>query len=227
MTRGGGLRAELRGARTLVVMLWIATWLGPFSSFAAAEPPEGAPPDTTASKPRSASVRDSPGWYPSRDPESTSVVIGRRTNAPLVRKPFHGGAHSLDDLGRRVCRFMHHSSRDSLMGLCIRADEFRDILWREFPQSRPATGLKWEDAWNIVGMRLMTGCAGAIQENGGRYLEFLRFERADSVMRFKNFQVHRGLTLVARNDEGQEERMTWLRSVAERKGIFKIFAVKD
>jgi len=227
MTPAAGLRPVRPGRRILVVMLGIAAGLGPVASFAATPVPAAADPDTAKEQRRVASVRDSPGWYPSRDPESTSVVIGRRTNAPRVRKPFQGGASSLDDLGRKVCRFMHHSARDSMMGLCIRADEFRDILWREFPQSRPATGLTWEDGWNIVGMRLMTGCGGAIQENEGRYLEFLRFERPDSTMRFKNFLVHRGLVLVVRNDQGQEERMTWLRSVAERQGRFKILAVKD
>jgi hypothetical protein len=55
----------------------------------------------------------------------------------------------------------------------------------------------------------------------------VRFERADTTMRFKNFKLHRGLVLVARNDEGREERFDWLRSVAERKGAFKIFGVED
>src|SRR5213593_658117 len=68
----------------------------------------------TAARPR-ASVRDSPGWYPNVDPESMSVVIGRRTNAPPVGKRFQGGARSLDDLGRMVCRALHHDSADSLL----------------------------------------------------------------------------------------------------------------
>ncbi|HEY2954947.1 MAG TPA: hypothetical protein VGK89_06850 [Candidatus Eisenbacteria bacterium] len=46
-------------------------------------------------------------------------------------------------------------------------------------------------------------------------------------MRFRNFRVHRGLVLVVRNDESQVERHTWLRSVAERRGVFKIFGVQD
>jgi hypothetical protein len=185
--------------------------------------PEPAP----AAPPPRASVRNSPGWYPGVDPESASVVIGRRTNAPVVREPFRGGARSLDELGRTVCRLLHHEARDSMLALCVNADEFRDILWREFPQSRPATGLTWQDAWGAVGMRLHTGCSGAIGDYGGRVLEFVRFERADTTMRFKNFKLHRGLVLVARNDEGREERFDWLRSVAERKGAFKIFGVED
>jgi hypothetical protein len=184
-------------------------------------------PEPTPAALAHTSVRNSPGWYANVDPESASVAIGRRTSAPLVREPFRGGARSLDDLGRTVCRLLHHEARDSMLALCVTADEFRDILWREFPQSRPATGLTWQDAWGIVGMRLRNGCSGAVNDHGGHYYEFVRFEQADTTMRFKNFRLHRGLTLVARNDEGREERFDWLRSVAERKGAFKIFGVDD
>ena len=113
-------------------------------------------------KKRTPSIRDSPGWYPIVDPESMSVLIGRRTNAPLVSKPFRGGTRSLDELGRTICRLLRKSDRDSMMTLCIRDDEFRDILWREFPHSRPITGLTWEDAWISLTQRLMAGCSGEL-----------------------------------------------------------------
>ena len=131
------------------------------------------PPSAAATAP---SVKDSPGYYPPSDPESMSVVIGRRTNAPLVSTPFHGGARSLNELGRTVARLVHHTETDSLLGLCITEDEFRDILWREFPQSRPATGLTWEDAWTILYARLHAGCLHAIRDHEGRPWEFVRFE---------------------------------------------------
>ena len=188
--------------------------------------PEAAAPD--AARPRRTSTRDSPGWYPTVDPESMSVVVGRRLNAPLVSARFHGGARSLDELGRAVCRALHHQDRDSLHALCIDADEFREILWREFPQSRPATGLTWEDAWMILNARLGSGSGGAIGDNGGRYLEFLRFERpASAVTRYRNFKLHNGLVLVVRNDQGGVERLNWIRSVAERRGRFKIYSTDD
>jgi len=213
----GGRPALRRGAAACGLALLLAAAPGANAADSGAAPPA----------PRRSSVRDSPGWYPSVDSESASVALGRRTHAPVVRTPLRGGARSLDDLGRTVCRLLHHEARDSMLALCVSADEFRDILWREFPQSRPATGLTWQDAWGIVGMRLRTGCSGAINDYGGHPLQFLRFERADTTMRFRNFKLHRGLVLVARNDQGREERLTWLRSVAERRGAFKIFGVED
>ena len=173
------------------------------------------------------SVKDSPGYIPLVDPESSSVLVGRRTNAPAVSRPFRGGAKSLDELGRTVCRLLHRGDVDSLHALCIAEDEFRDILWREFPQSRPATGLGWEDGWRVLDIRLISGCRGAVQELGGHDYQFLRFERSDTTARYRNFKLHNGTVLVARDDEGQVVRMEWLRSVAERKGVFKIYSTTD
>jgi hypothetical protein len=156
-----------------------------------------------------------------------SVVIGRRLNAPAVKKRFQGGTRSLKELGQAVCYALHHSDFDSLHALCIRDEEFRDILWREFPQSRPATGLTWVDAWRMLLIRLYGGCRSAINDHGGRYYKFLRFERADTTALYRNFKLHNGLTFVVRNDEGEVERWAWLRSVAERRGRFKIYSMED
>ena len=186
-----------------------------------------AAPNGAIQPPRRYTVHDSPGYYPPADPESMSVVVGRRMNAPPVSKRFQGGVKSLDDMGRAVCRAIHHRNADSLFALCIREDEFRDILWREFPQSRPATGLTWEDGWQFLFARLNGGCRSAVSDLGGNDLQFLRFERADTTARYRNFKLHNGLILVARGESGEIERFTWLRSVAERKGLYKIYSLKD
>jgi len=207
----------------LLVML--LAWAGILG--AAAPAPKRDNVANAAPPPRAPSTRDSPGWYPSVDPESASVRTGRRVGAPLVAMPLRGGAKSLDELGRTVCRLLSHEDRDSLLALCVTDSEFREILWREFPQSRPATGLQWEDGWRVLGMRLQSGCSDAIGEFGGHYWQFLRFERADSTTRYRNFRLHNGLVLVARNERGVVERHGWLRSAVERKGRFKIYSVRD
>jgi hypothetical protein len=173
------------------------------------------------------SVRDSPGWRPLVDPESSSVAIGRRTNAPRVSKPFRGGASGgLDGLGRAVLADLHGAHGDSLLALCVTDDEFRDILWREFPQSRPAVGLTWEDAWRILYARLHAASAHAIRDYGGHRYEFLRLE-CDSTMRYRNFRMFSRLTLVAKSDEGEIVKMKWLRAVVERQGRYKIYSTED
>jgi len=172
------------------------------------------------------SVKDSPGWRPFVDPESSSVAIGRRLNAPLVKQPFHGGAPGLDGLAHAVLRDLHGAHGDSLLALCVMDDEFRDILWREFPQSRPAVGLDWTDAWKILYARLHAGCTHAVRDFGGHHYEFVRLE-CDSTLRYRNFRMYSHLTLVAKSDEGEVVRMKWLRGVVERQGRCKIYSTDD
>lgn len=209
-----------------VVWCLILTPVGTGHATGPAGEPESATPDSAAT-PRQGSVTLEPGYYPPADPESSSVRIGRRLNAPRVRKRFTGGARSLDELGRQVCHALDYNYADTLLALCVRRDEFRDIMWREFPQSRPATGIEWQDAWTFLFARLRSGSASAIRDFGGHHYEFLRFERDDSTAIYKNFKLLHGLILVARDDTGQIQRFTWLRSAVERKGAFKIYSMKD
>jgi hypothetical protein len=173
------------------------------------------------------SVTQEPGYYPPVDPESSSVRIGRRLNAPYVKQDFHGGARSLEELGRRVCHALDYNLSDSLLVLCVHEDEFRDIMWREFPQSRPATGVKWQDGWMFLWARLHGGSVSAMKEFGGHQYEFVRFERYDSTAHYRNFKLHNGLLLIAKDEDGQLQRFTWLRSAVERRGSFKIYSMKD
>jgi hypothetical protein len=219
--RAAGRRRRGPLPRLLAVFL---VWAGTLGAAAPAPKAESA---SKAAPPRPPSVRDSPGWYPNVDPESASVRIGRRTGAPVVSMPFQGGLRSLDDLGRTVCRLLAHNDRDSLVAICVADSEFREIMWREFPQSRPATGLQWDDAWRVLSMRLQGGCSDAVSESGGHYFQFLRFERTDTAAIYKNFKLHNGLVLVAKNERGEIERHGWLRSAVERKGRFKIYSVRD
>lgn len=175
---------------------------------------------------RPVSVQDSPGYVPLVDPESASVRLGRRTNAPLVSARFRGGAPTLDGLGRSILWALHHTQSDSLRKLCITDSEFRDILWREFPQSRPATGIHWDDAWKIMFARLNAGCSHALRDHGDHVYTLVSF-KADSVARYRNFTLYSGLKLNVKDDEGQFHEWRWVRGVAERKGAFKIYSTED
>ena len=173
------------------------------------------------------SVRDTPGYVPLADPDSAAERLGRRPNAPPVSMPFTGGAKSLEALGRAVCGALHGDTPDSLLRLCVSEAEFRVILWPEFPQSRPATGLRWDDAWPVLRGRLNGGSISASREHGSRVWTLLRVEQTAATTEYRNFKLHPGFVIVARDDEGQERRFDWIRSVAERKGRFKIYSMRD
>lgn len=183
----------------------------------AAAPARAAVPD----------LRDSPGYRPLVDPESSSVVLGRRANAPRVRMPLAGGLRRLDDLGRAACWAMRHGAPDTLLRVSVNEAEFRGILWREFPQSRPVTGLTAADGWATLGPRLVGGARSLAQDHAGRRLEFVRWERRDTVAVYRNFRLHNGLLLVVRNERGAEERLDTIRSIVERDGRFKIYSTRD
>jgi hypothetical protein len=172
------------------------------------------------------SVRDSPGYVPLHDPDSLAEALGRRPNAPRVQMEFHGGPRSLDELGRAVCHALHTGAPDSMLALCVKSDEFRVILWPEFPQSRPATGLHWDDAWMILWARLNGGSIQAVREFGDHYWELVRLEYA-AVVPYKNFRLYNGITVTVKNDEGEVSRFTFIRSIAQRKGRFKIYSMRD
>lgn len=185
-----------------------------------------ASPQAAAASAPAPSVKDSPGYRPPADPDSAADRLGRRTDAPYVRTPFTGGARSLKALGEAVLGAFHAESADSLRRLSVTDEEFRDILWPEFPQSRPATGLRWEDAWPVLQGRLNGGSIASIREYGGHHYTLLRVEVGTGAS-YKNFRLHNGITIVARDDEGHEVRYTTLRSVAERRGRFKIYSMFD
>jgi hypothetical protein len=133
----------------------------------------------------------------------------------------------MEALGRAILWALHHADRDSLRRLCVDEGEFARILWREFPQSRPATGLRWEDAYYLLFQRNLGGISRAIGEHGGRPLQFVRWDRADTVARYRNFRMHNGLALVVRDENGAEERLDLVRAAVERKGRYKLYALRD
>jgi hypothetical protein len=184
-----------------------------------------APPATPAR--HLVSVRDSPGYVPLVDPDSLAEKLGRRPNAKLVSEPFTGGGASLDGLARLVCRALHRDDPDSLLALCVTSSEFRTILWPEFPQSRPATGLRWEDGWSALWGRLNGGSVSATREFGGHFYTLLGVERTAATVPYKNFKLYNGITIVAKDDEGAIQRFAFIRSIAERRGRFKIYSMAD
>jgi hypothetical protein len=220
-------RRRTRAVRA-AALIASAGWLAACATGVLAARPETYPPGLSGP---SASVNpmllNSPGYVPPSDPESLSVVVGRRLNAPLVSMPFSGGRAGIDELGRAICQGLHHEDRDFLHRLCVREDEFTGIMWREFPQSRPATGATAGEAWYLLGQRNHGGISRALGDYAGQDLRFVRWERADTIAVYRNFRLHNGLTMVVTDERGAEQRLDVVRSIAERKGVFKLYSLHD
>jgi hypothetical protein len=203
----------------LLAVLWVAVALSATSADAGA----GGADSAARGRPRI----NLEGWYPPADPESSSVRLGRRTNAPLVSLPLTGGQSSLPSLGRAILAALSASAPKELLALCVTREEFETILWPEFPQSRPVTGILPIDAWRVLHNRLHSGCLGGVSDHGGRDGTLVRIEARAGVMEFRNFRLHRGVTIIARDSTGAEQALGFVRTVVERKGVFKIYSTSD
>ncbi len=207
--------------RPITAVLCAALLLVPVASRSAARA------DSTAAPRRVYSVRDLPGYTPLVDPESTSVVLGRRMHVPPTDVEFAGGAASLQDLARAICRSISSGSVDSLLALCVTDAEFREVLWREFPQSRPATGVTWTDAWTILFPRLRAGCSHAVRDHVGGPYTFIRFVPPDSTLEYAHFTMRSRLVAEVEDAAGHRERWRWWRAAVGRHGRWKIYSTED
>jgi len=182
-----------------------------------------APATPTATAP---SVRDAPGYVPLHDPDSLDDVLGYRRNAPKVKMEFHGGARSLDELGRSICHALHTAKPDSMLALCVRSDEFRVILWPEFPQSRPATGAHWQDAWFFQVTRNRKGCGLAMTDWGGHDYKYVGIS-CDSTLQYRNFKLYSRLKIAVVPEGADTVRWDFVKAIVSRKGSFKILSMRD
>ncbi|MGH7741592.1 MAG: hypothetical protein ACRENS_06165 [Candidatus Eiseniibacteriota bacterium] len=215
-----------RAAAAALAAIAVASWFG-LAASSATEPKPWTPPDSVRAKvTHHYSIKDSPGYVPIVDPESASVLLGRRPNAPIVDVPFVGGTKSMNLLGMAICRAVHHQSLDSLMKLCIDSKEFREILWPEFPNSRPMTGMTWDFAWMTTFSRLHGGCAQACRDYGGHVYQLISMH-PDSVMQYKNFKMYSRIKMMVKSDEGETLQWKWMRGVVMRKGRYKIYSTSD
>jgi len=179
------------------------------------------------SKPRPRSpLERSPGYYPPDDPESMSVVTGRR-EAPAVDLEFTGGATSIDELGRQLVAGVNARDEGAVHALGVTRKEFEVILWREFPESRPITHITAADAWEMSSFQSHSGVARTVGEFGYRRLEYIRVDSGPPVP-YRNFALCRQVEIVAKDPAtSQEVRLRFAPSFVERHGRFKVLTFKD
>lgn len=168
----------------------------------------------------------SPGYYPPDDPESLSVIRGRR-DAPLVDLELTGGAASIDQLGRMLVAGINAHDEAALHALGVTRKEFEVILWREFPESRPVTHITVDDAWEMASAQSHAGVSRGVGSFGSRGLEFIRVDCGPPVP-YRNFSLHRQVEIVAKDPAtAQEVRLRFAPSFVERHGRFKVLTFKD
>jgi len=171
-------------------------------------------------------LESSPGYYPPADPESLSVITGRR-DAPEVSLELSGGATSLEALARAFLAAVEVKDERALHAMRVSRAEYETILWPEFPQSRPITHIPVREAWGFETARSLAGASRAAGTYGGKHLTFLRVDYARTET-FRNFNLLRDVRILIREPRGgQVLGLATMPSVVERHGRYKALIYKD
>lgn len=161
------------------------------------------------------------------NPDSMAVRAGRRP-VPPTRLRFHGGAPSLDSLARLVVAAIAREDPQIVRRASVTRDEFTGILWPEMPQSAPASGATAEDAWTILDHRLLGGSRSVVDDYAGRRLRYEGVVSRFPEMRFRNYRMIRGIGIaVYDSSAGRVDTIGVVRTVAERRGRYKIYSMRD
>ena len=100
---------------------------------------------------------------------------------------------------------------------------YQDLPWQRYPIVRRRYRLTVPERITKDGSVLVP----LDEERAREQVRRLKEAEVDSVAVFKNFKLHMGLRMLANDEKGQTKQMAWVRSVAERKGRFKIYSTTD
>jgi hypothetical protein len=171
-------------------------------------------------------LEKSPGYRRVVDPESTAVVTGRRAVAVHDRK-LGSGARSADELAMWILDALGSGDREQLKGLQVTPKEFREILWPEFPESRPITRLEAKDSWFFLERTSLAGIHQGLAEYGGSPLEYERVTYEVGYAQYTNFALYHGARIHARRPSGEMIVLGFADSFVECRGTWKVYTYKD
>ena len=169
---------------------------------------------------------NSPGYVPPDDPESLSVVTGRR-DAPPIDMEVAGGARSPEALARLLLEALQVGDEHALLALRLTREEFGTILWPEIPESRLITHITADDAWDAYVLQSRSGVTRTVSSYGSHRLELVRVETSGPVP-YRNFSLLRHVVLVCTDHStGDEVRLKFAPSFLERHGRYKVVTFRD
>jgi hypothetical protein len=171
-------------------------------------------------------VTQSPGYYPGDDPEADAVRTGRR-KAPLIDVPFQGGMKSPEDLALYILDALRRRDSRSLQSVRVTLTEFSEIMWPEFPQSRPYCNSNAEFAYSYMDRTSVQGENLGLSNWGGLDLRLEGIAYPGGRSRYANFTLYNDVELHVRDAEGRSGVIRFVRCIAERKGVWKVYTYKD
>lgn len=160
------------------------------------------------------------------DPELDSVKRGRRLVSRHDRGLDLGGSPSMEDLVQMVATGIDLADGEMLARSAITAHDFSDILWPEFPQSRPAANGSVSSAWFLIRSELVSTWNRAAGEYRGRGLKVVDV-KVGPVDEYINFRIHNDMQVTVVDAGGNALPLPLVESVVECRGRFKLYSTRD
>jgi len=171
-------------------------------------------------------VTRSPGYYPANDPEADAVRTGRR-KAAKVDIPFVGGKSSPELLAEAILDALEARDFQGLMALGITGQEFADIMYQEFPESRPICNSDAATAYFFLDRTNHSGCTLGLTNWGGQDLQLVGIRYTIGRAPYTNFTLYRGVNIYVLGPNGEAGVIKFARTFAERNGTWKVYSYKD
>ncbi len=160
---------------------------------------------------------------PAEDKEADSVQRGRRLVDPRDDIELDRGFESADALARAVLDRILWNEYDPLLDLRISKAEFLDLLWPEFPTSRPATNIRPDEAWSFHDADCRDGVTELLSEFGGQELHLVALRFETGFAPYTNFNLYRGAVIEAVDERGEPVVLRAATTFVERNGRWRIF----
>jgi len=171
-------------------------------------------------------LENQPGYPKPSEEDLYYMREGRLPALPLSRA-LETSYPSAVDLAKAVIERVNAGDVEGLRKLAITFDEFRTILWPEFPESRPSTNIAPEDAWGFLFRSNLSGSQRAADDWVERTLTFERVAYEVGLTRYTNFNLYRGLIIHAKAEDGREVKLDFTRTLVERDGRWKVYCFSD
>ena len=179
-------------------------------------------PRVETGKPPQPTLLDQLGYELPPDPEAESVHRGRRL-VKSIKTELSGAYDTPEELAQVVLDAIFFDDAGLLHEQRVTREEFDEIFWPEFPQSRPATNIKPHDAWMFHNAECLDGVKEMLFRWGGMELSLRNIRYEEGLAQYANFNLYHGVVLEAVTDRGEVVEIPYVPMLAERNGRWKVY----
>jgi hypothetical protein len=172
------------------------------------------------------SVANSPGYRIPYDPEWRSMDTGRREVEP-IEYPLVGYSENLEDLAQEFLDALRDARPEILAEMRVDQEEWEEVFWPEFPQSRPYLKMPAAEVWAFHDAEARSGANKALREFAGLPLTLESIAHGEREV-YTNFALIPALRIRAVNEvTGEIVTLDHLSVVAERQGRYKAYIFNE